>query len=156
MPNSEPTPAPGPAPDLELIEHGAQLGAQLVAECVHPVVHIRCQAVHDNLSSGHCDRVRVEGTRVGYRRAFRRVEQLHDVGPASERTDRSAAADYLSERSHVRYHAERLLGAARRDSKALHLIVDEDDAELGGEIAESLQERDVAGGDIQSWTSRAP
>ena len=69
-----------------------------------------------------------------------RVVGGHDVGASAEGAHRQAAADDLAEAGQVGTDAVHLLQAARGEPEGDHLVEDEQDAALGGDLAQSLEE----------------
>ena len=132
--------------DGELAPHRLDLRADAVGHRVEALVGAGLgQHVQRRQAGGGRDRVAVEGP--GHEGALRVVERsprihgLQHVGAAADRGVGVAAGDRLAVGGKIRHHAVPLLRAAPGDAEAgHHLIEDQDDAVLGGELAQGLQE----------------
>ena len=72
--------------------------------------------------------------------ALEGLDDAHHLGSAPEGADRDPASDALREAEEVRLHAEVLEGPTPgQDDAGLHLVEDQDDAVLGGELADPLE-----------------
>ena len=117
--------------------------AQAGAELLELLVRVRAREdLHRLQARRHRERIAAE--RAGLIDGPERRELVHDVGAAAERRGRQAAADDLADRREIGRDAVARLGAAERDPKAGHdLVEDQDGAVRRAQRAQALE---VAGG----------
>ena len=82
--------------------------------------------LHDELQRRQArrHRERVSRQRAGLIHRPQGCELFHDLASAAERAERQAAADHLAERRQVRPDAVMRLGAAERDAKSGHHLIE--------------------------------
>src|SRR5215210_1483451 len=110
-----------------------------LAEILEPVVEARLsRGAQCREARGHRERVAREGARLVD--GARGRDQLHDLTPPPERTDRQPAADDLTQARQVGRDAETFLRPAAGEPEPGHdLIEDEDGTVSGCDLPESLQ-----------------